>query len=603
LLDKTRQDSAATRMKQRLNGEAAPALGLRVTVLSLWRRFRRALQRGLASSVSRRIALLNLLGLVAMLLGFLWLNQTRQSVIDARVQSMLTQGEIMASAIAASATVETDNLIIDPDRLLSLQEGESVSPTEEAANELEFSVNPERVAPVLRRLVMPTTLRARVYDRDGSMIIDTRTFFARGDVRKTALPPPDDEGSTLFQRTWSSIRRSFGRTAIPVPKDDSLATGKFQEVARALKGSATTIIRVNTDGQTIIYVATPIQRANTPRGALLLSTQEGDIDQVISDERLAIFMVFLIAAGVMLVLSFLLAGTIADPLRKLAEGAERVRRGTKLRQEIPDLTYRADEIGYLSGTLRDMTNALYQRIEAIESFAADVSHELKNPLTSLRSAVETLPLARNENSKQRLMDVIQHDVLRLDRLISDISDASRLDAELARVVAEAVDFEKLLEAMVAIQNDIPRENGATVALRVAHPANKNRKQKTSAFLVLGHDGRFGQIITNLVDNAISFSPDRGRVLVTLERAEREVVVLVDDAGPGIPDHALERIFERFYTDRPQQGFGQNSGLGLSISRQIAQAYQGTLTAENRLSPDGSIAGARFILRLPAADAG
>jgi two-component system, OmpR family, sensor histidine kinase ChvG len=576
---------------------------VRLSLVSLWRNFRRILQRGLASSVSRRIALLNLLGLVAMLLGFLWLNQTRQSVIDARVQSMMTQGEIMASAIAASATVETDTLIIDPDRLLSLQEGESISPAEEAANELEFSVNPERVAPVLRRLIMPTTLRARVYDRDGSMIIDTRTFFARGDIRRTTLTPPIDEGNTLFQRTWNSIKRGFGRTAIPVPKDDSLATGKFPEVARSLKGNSGAMIRVNTDGQTIIYVSTPIQRANSPRGALLLSTQEGDIDQVISDERLSIFLVFLIAAGVMLVLSFLLAGTIADPLRKLAEGAERVRRGTKLRQEIPDLTYRADEIGYLSGTLRDMTSALYQRIEAIESFAADVSHELKNPLTSLRSAVETLPLARNENAKQRLMEVIQHDVRRLDRLISDISDASRLDAELARVVAEAVDFEKLLTAMVAIQNDIPRDTGVKVVLNVVQPQGRSRKTKASSFLVLGHDGRFGQIVTNLIDNAISFSPDKGHVLVTLARETADIVIHVDDHGPGIPDHALERIFERFYTDRPQQGFGQNSGLGLSISRQIAEAYRGQLTAENRLGVDGTTVGARFILRLPAADAG
>jgi two-component system, OmpR family, sensor histidine kinase ChvG len=565
----------------------------------VFRRVMRWISRRFASSLTRRIALLNILGLLAMLLGFLWLNQTRQSVIDARVQSMLTQSAIMSAAIAASATVETDTLTLDPDKLLALQAGETLSPGDDPENNLEFSINPERVAPVLRRLVMPTTLRARVFDRDGSLLIDTRTFFGRS-PKATSLAPPE-ESATVFQRTWNSIRRGFGRTAIP--STDSVVTGKFPEVDRAMIGEQSTIIRVNTDGDTIIYVASPIDRLRTTRGVLLLSTQEGDIDEVIGDERIAIIMVFLIAASVMTVLSMLLAGTIAEPVRRLSDAAERVRRGLKARQEIPDLTYRADEIGHLSGSLRDMTKAMYGRIEAIESFAADVAHELKNPLTSLRSAVETLPLARTEDSRSRLLSVIQHDVKRLDRLISDISDASRLDAELARAEAEPVDMLQLLQALVDIQNDVPNKANAKTILDVKWPSgsrpSKPGTKPSQIFVAQGHDSRFAQVITNLIDNACSFSPDGGEVRVTLSRDDDFVVATVDDQGPGIPDHAVEKVFERFYTDRPDQGFGQHSGLGLSITRQIVEAHRGTIMAGNR--PDQQ--GARFTVRLPALHAG
>jgi two-component system sensor histidine kinase ChvG len=291
-------------------------------------------------------------------------------------------------------------------------------------------------------------------------------------------------------------------------------------------------------------------------------------------------------------------------VRRLAEAAERVRWGTKSRQEIPDFTNRSDEIGHLSGALRDMTKALYNRIDAIESFAADVAHELKNPLTSLRSAVETLPLARSDESRQRLLSIIQHDVRRLDRLISDISDASRLDAELARSDAEPVDMARLLEAVVSVANERRRAGDPPIRLSLdRHPSGRD------AFLVLGHDSRLGQVFNNLIDNARSFSPPEGSVRVALRRRGDRVEVTVDDDGPGIPPHALDRVFERFYTDRPEeQGFGQNSGLGLSISRQIVEAHRGTIKALNRLAPGGETdeageprrLGARFVVRLPAA---
>jgi two-component system sensor histidine kinase ChvG len=307
----------------------------------------------------------------------------------------------------------------------------------------------------------------------------------------------------------------------------------------------------------------------------------------------------------MMVLSVLLAGTIAGPVRRLAEGAQQVRRRIRTRVEIPNFSHRRDEIGHLSGSLRDMTGALYSRIEAIESFAADVSHELKNPLTSLRSAVETLPLAKTEESRKRLLEVIEQDVKRLDRLISDISDASRLDAELQRQEAAPVDLAQLLDALVAAANEI-RTDDITVTLSF-------EGGKPDDFKVPGHDSRLGQVVSNLIDNARSFSPPGGTVHVTGRKLKDEIEILVDDNGPGIPPDAMQKIFERFYTDRPEQGFGQNSGLGLSISRQIVDAHGGRIWAENRTAPaaggqgaqgvqgaqEPKVLGARFVVRLPA----
>jgi len=248
-----------------------------------------------------------------------------------------------------------------------------------------------------------------------------------------------------------------------------------------------------------------------------------------------------------------------------------------------------------------MTNALYERIEGIESFAADVAHELKNPLTSLRSAVETLPLAKSEDARDRLLAVIEHDVRRLDRLITDISDASRLDADLQRQEAAPVDLEQLLAALVKIANEVPRDDGVTIEIAFQRAAGA-----LAGFVVMGQDSRLGQVIDNLLDNARSFSPPNGTVRITCRRLKDEIEIMVDDDGPGVRPEALGKIFERFYTDRPEQGFGQNSGLGLSISRQIVEGHGGRIWAENRMVPSprpggpSRVAGARFIVRLPAA---
>jgi two-component system, OmpR family, sensor histidine kinase ChvG len=553
------------------------------------------------SSLTRRIVFLNVAGLLALSIGINFLSEFRAGLIDARVQSLLVQGQIIAGAIAASATVETDSsLTIDPDKLLELHPGESYGPSEEALYGIDFPINPERVAPVLRRLVSPTKTRARIYDRDGVLLVDSRNLFGRGDVLRFDLPPPNAEKPGLIERAFVGVRRWLGRGDLPLYHELGALNGRgYPEVAQALNGQSASIVRVSERGDVIVSVAVPVQRFRAVRGALMLSTQGADIDDMVEAERLAILKVFLVATAVMVVLSILLAGTIAEPVRRLADAAESVRRRIRSRVEIPDFTTRRDEIGHLSGTLRDMTNALYSRIEAIESFAADVAHELKNPLTSLRSAVETLPVARTEDSRGRLLSIIQHDVQRLDRLISDISDASRLDAELQRQEAAPVDLAKLLNTLVGVANEVKRDDGVKVTLRFEGGSGGTR-----AFEVPGRDSRLGQVVDNLIENARSFSPPEGRVRVTCRRLKNNIEILVDDDGPGVRPDAFEKVFERFYTDRPHQGFGQNSGLGLSISKQIVEAHGGLIWVENRPGPadeegEETVAGARFIVRLPA----
>lgn len=549
------------------------------------------------SSLTRRIVFLNLTGLVALVIGILYLSQFRAGLIDARVQSLQAQGQIIAAAIASSATVESNSVTLDTNQLMELRPGQSFGPSEDTSSYYEFPINPERVAPVLRQLVSPTKTRARIYDSDGVLLLDSRNLYGRGDVLRFDLPSPKAEKPGLFERAWIAVHIWLSRGDLPLYRELGPENGKtFPEVVQALRGQAASAVRINERGEVIASVAVPVQRFRAVRGALVLSTQGADIDNAVEAERIAILKVFLVAVAVMIVLSMLMARTIAGPVRRLAEGAERVRRRIRSRVEIPDLTARRDEIGHLSGALREMTGSLYNRIDAIESFAADVAHELKNPLTSLRSAVETLPLARTPDSQSRLMAVIQHDVRRLDRLISDISDASRLDAELQRGESNPVDLVKLLNTVVSVVNEV--RNDDHVAVSVAFEGAKT-------FMAPGYDSRLGQVFDNLISNARSFSPPDGTVRVTCRRAGPEIEVTVEDDGPGIDPDAFEKVFERFYTDRPHQGFGQNSGLGLSISKQIIEAHGGRIWAENRPAMAAcdderpKFLGARFIVRLPA----
>jgi two-component system, OmpR family, sensor histidine kinase ChvG len=559
---------------------------LLVPVIKLVNAIRRFIDFTIFSSLTRRIVVLNMAGLLVLVVGILYLNQWRAGLIEARVQSLRVQGEIIAAAIAASATVDSDIISIDPDRLLDAQSG-TISPFSYFDPSLEFPINPERVAPLLRNLITPTRTRARIYDSQGLLILDSENIYARGEVLRQA---PAAKAPAFFLNDWWNAVISWapGDTYPTYQEYEADEGTRYPEVASALQGAPADFVRVDQQNQLVVSVAVPVQRLRAIVGGILLSTEPGDIDSVVAQERWSILRIAMIAAGVQVVLSLLLAGTIAGPMRRLSEAAERVQTAGDARAEIPDLSDRPDEIGHLSGALRRMTDALYNRIEAIERFAADVAHELKNPLTSLRSAVETLPLAKKPEDRERLTNIIQHDVRRLDRLITDISSASRLDAELARESAELVDVEKLAEAMVSIHKDVAANRNVTVVL--------GKRSGRGSTTISGHESRLAQVMANLIDNAVSFSPAGGTVTVAIGTEDDVVVVTVTDEGPGITGD-LGRIFQRFYTDRPEtEGFGNHSGLGLSISKQIVDAHKGLIRAQNRIDRSGAV----FTVVLPRA---
>ena len=408
----------------------------------------------------------------------------------------------------------------------------------------------------------------------------------------------DSTGESGFlDALWHRLSNALFLPELPPEPADHGPTVTLPEVTAGLGGIKDVAIRMTDEGDILISVATPIRDATgAVVGVLHLRSGPGAVAEMALAQELAIAKVFVVGGIVAVFLSLLLAATVTRPLRRLAAAAERIREGGAS-TPMPELRD-AGEIGELSRVLHDMTVALYERIDAIEAFAGEVAHELKNPLTSLRSAVETLPLARNDDARKRLMDVIQHDVRRIDRLISDISEASKLDAELNRHQYERFDLVRLLRTVVAAQAELAADRNQSVELVVRGDLD------ASAFQVHGSDSRLSQVFTNLIDNARSFTPEGGRVVTTVQRFASFIEVVVDDEGPGIAEEALERIFERFYTDRSEQrSFGNNSGLGLAISRQIVDAHNGEIFAENcyrtTLDPSRDVAGARFTVRLPA----
>ncbi len=466
------------------------------------------LHRLAPTRLTSRIIIINFAGLIILVGGILYFNQSRQSLIDARVQSLMTQARIMSAAVAAAATVDTGQIIVDPEKLLELQLNKAQD--NEEPRSYDFLINPERSGPVLRRLAASTDTRARIFDRDGMLVVDSRYLYGRGEILRFDLPPPNLQPRKNWVRSameW--VYDLFFAHHYPLQKDYGFDNGKdFPEVTAALNGASVSVVRVNDKNEIIVSVAVPIQRFRAVLGALVLSTKGGEIDKVLRNERRIVLLTFAVAGLVTILLAIALAGHIAEPIRRLAAAAERVRRGVNNRVEIPDFAYRRDEIGHLSGALRDMTQALYKRIDAIEAFAADVAHELKNPLTSLRSAVETFRYARTDEQRERLVQIINDDVRRLDRLISDISDASRLDAELARARARPVDLAQLLTAVVELGNETGAVGNVRVVLKEATPPHGIAL--TEAFMVLGHDNRLGQVARNLVDNARFFLAARLR---------------------------------------------------------------------------------------------
>lgn len=553
------------------------------------------------ATLVRRIFISNILGLVIIIGGIFWLSQQEAWLITAKRESLKVQGEIIASAIS-SAMIDRGHLAFDPDRLQEVDRVR-VPMRDDGFSSIELSLRPERVIPVLNRLILPGhNTRARVYERNGKLIIDSQDMAAgRFGPPIPQDPPPEGEQKLRVKNFWTRMTALFDRTDLPVYREIGTANGRYYpEVRQALRGTALPpMLLLNDEGQKIVSLAVPIQRRNSTLGVLLLSTRPGEIDHISSAERHMLLLLTLMAVGASLLTAMVLDRTIAGPVKRLSASAESVSRSINARHDLPEFPNRQDEVAQLAESFRHMTAALYRRIESSEKFAADVAHELKNPLTAAQSVAQALHYARTAEQRDQLVEQIQAELKRLNRLITDVSNASRLDAELARQQTEPVDVRAVVDGVVGVFQDMIEDGKSR--LRVDIP---NVPLMSDAFVVMAHEGRLGQVVTNLIDNAISFSPEHGAVTVTLRRIGGEVEFVVEDEGPGIPEGSLDKIFDRFYSDRPQsdQTRGKNSGLGLSISREIITAHKGRIWAENRMV-EGRVAGARLAVRLPAGQPG
>src|SRR5438132_8235884 len=449
---------------------------------------------------------------------------------------------------------------------------------------------------MMRRRVERTHTRARLFDVRGDIIADSRILRGPGDtVQVDELQPREREGAILrlADQVYDWVLEILPRhTGYPAYRESASPRAEdYAEVTRALRGETGSAIRSDPQtGSLVFSVAIPIQRYKQVLGAVMLSAGSAEIEEELRTVGLGRLRIFGVALLVTVALSFYLASTIARPIRRLAAAAERAR-GRRARVEIPDFTRRGDEIGDLSGSLREMTDALWQRMSAIESFAADVAHEIKNPLSSLRSAVETAARIEEPANQRRLMAIILNDVQRLDRLITDITDASRLDAELGRLELEPVDIAAMLGALVDVHEASRKDGSPRLVLAIG--------KSDPELVVPGIETRLSQVFRNIIGNAVSFSRPLGEIRLTARHDGRAVLVCVEDEGPGVPGDKLTAIFDRFYTERPRgEKFGTHSGLGLSISKQIVEAHRGRIWAENRRDASGAVCGARFSIRLP-----
>lgn len=498
------------------------------------------------SRLGRLIIVLNFLGLAILIIGALTLNEMRRGLVNARIDGLITQGEWIAHLIDQAATV----------------------------GEPEPALQAVDAAQVLQLLHVPRSQRVRLFDKDGRLIADSYNVADQVDwkplppARKPGQKPPAEERNPTAERAARALRA---------------------ELDAALRGEPVKGRRMGEGGEQLVSVSLPIQRVRAVVGVLTL--EAGDVDEIIAAERAALIPFILIAVAVTMLSSFLIYALVARPVLRLARAADRVQQARARSISMPDLARRQDEIGDLSRSLEQMTESLSERMDAIERFAADVAHEIRNPLTSIRSAVETLDLVGEGPARERLTGILKQDVGRLDRLVTDIANASRLDAELSRDEPRRIDLSRLIGDIVQVYGASTNPGGAAVRMLPA--------ESDETLLVAGREGPLGQVFRNLIDNARSFSPPGGEVRVNVSSVRGRVEVVVEDDGPGIPPDNLETVFERFYTSRPKgTAFGGNSGLGLSIARQIVEAHGGGIHAENRLNPAGDIVGARFVVDLP-----
>jgi len=524
------------------------------------------------SPLARKIITFNLLAILVLVAGVLFLNPFRDSLVFQRERGLVIEAELISGFFEAQ---------LPNDVPVNLRTGDGLD-----------------IKGTLAALQIPTAVEIFVYDQSGGLIASTLGQERR--ASPVANLTRDDRSTIItdfLNGIWDRVSGLFGKDN----EGPSVQTGN-EDLVKSLVASALesgTKIQSSTDifGNTIFTVATPIVQGQLPVGAVAIASAAGEIDQLVRSEREQVLQMFVIAILVSIGLSLVLASTIANPLSDLAAAAEigrekNSRRFSPNRVRIPDLTARPDEIGRLSGALRGMVAALYDRIDANEQFAADVAHEIKNPLASLRSAVTSLRNSKREDHRGKLMDVIEHDTIRLDRLVSDISNASRLDSELVKEDEEPFDLLKMIGNIGDFLGNDARDKGVEFITDMP----------SEPIVIEGLESRLAQVFVNLITNAASFCEDGDAIRVWVRKRENRVLVVVEDTGPGIPEEALTKIFNRFYTQRPISHFGDNSGLGLSISKQIVEAHGGVIWAENIRPTDADVTseplGARFVVGLP-----
>ena len=537
------------------------------------------------SPLLRRILLLNALPPALLAAALLYLDQYQNGLLAAEVEALRTQARIYAGGIAEAATRTRD------DRTVLI---------------------PEAARPLLRRLVEPSpNTQARLYDTTGLLVADSRVREGPGGAIVTEpLPPPEPRGAVagtiagIYDRVLTILPRDTRQDVeVDVNPDapsfdwqpefggGQSGTDRREELRLALEGGVRPYIRRTSDGRLLVSVAEPARRGATAVGIVLLTREAREVDQRLMEIRVSVLALFGLALVLTVLASFYLARTLATPILQLAESAAAMREGEGRGGSVSAaLLTRDDEIGVLARDLQAASRALWARIDANERFAADVAHELRNPLSSVRSAIETLPRIEDTAKQRRLLQIISDDAVRMDRLINDIADSSKVDAELSRTIAQPVDVAPILSALGELHAATRQDDAAAVEI-----------EAPERVIVRGVEGRIVQVFRNLIGNAISFSPKDSKVTLRVRPVGTFVEFTIEDEGPGIPDAKLESIFDRFYSERPHgERFGQHSGLGLSISRQIVEGLRGRISAENRRDADGKILGARFIVRLPAA---
>ncbi|WP_370804539.1 sensor histidine kinase [Actibacterium lipolyticum] len=521
------------------------------------------------SPLARKIITFNLLGLIILVAGVLYLNPGRDNLVKQREFAFLTQAELIADVFEAQL----------PD----------FGPVSYTASD---GVD---AGGTLSELDLAPGVEVFLFDTSGALVVSTDGFEQRIDV-SISTQGKSTIITDFLNSIWEGASGVFSRGEEEYSEVTSIDHARG--LAR-LARNGTTVAQTGSDsaGNTIFSVASPVVRTGEVMGVVAVTSAAGEIDWLVRSEREQVLQMFVVAILVSIGLSLVLASTIANPISDLAAAAEiggehGARKFSPARVRIPDLSGRPDEIGRLSAAMRGMVAALYDRIDANEQFAADVAHEIKNPLASLRSAVGTLHVAKRDDQRTKLLDVIEHDVRRLDRLVSDISNASRLDSELVKEEEERFNLLKLLDNLSEYLGQQASEKGVDFISDLP----------SGDIEIQGLEPRLAQVFVNLITNAISFCEDGDAVRIWARRRSNRVLVVIEDTGPGIPEQALNKVFNRFYSERPVGQFGDHSGLGLAISKQIVEAHGGVIWAENIRPTDADLMsdplGARFVVGLP-----